>query len=546
MVLVLISALPVWYFCIYAPPLKISPETTYITAPLMSDGKRIDYFRAIEERLYPPEMKTDENGYRMLMRSIGDLNEYREFGKSILTMRDLDPEPFRIQVYEKLGLDPTIPPTMKLESAWTFIDRYVKEHPEEKKQTRERFSKPWTFDDLPMLKDWLDENEAGIDMLVEAVHKPVFYAPMVRKSEDEPLVTRSGAHDFREFARAIQARAMYRVGIGNIDGAIDDIIAGYWLARHVGKHGTLVECLVGIAFEGMAVSIPIGGNPAVLPSQEQLQRLLDAIHSLPPLQKLEDCFEMERLSMLGILQEYALGKKVDMFGVPESGLWCAGVDWNFVFREVNDAFNSIIAGRNVEEPIAHIGENILFGKGRQPSVKLTVRERTKLVRDTFVSFVSPLQSAREAENRRQCFENMKLLTLALLLYQHEHGQMPNENWTAQIEKYLSENPEKYFSCPTNPSPNGETTYALVQHGEELPTNPDTILLVELKDPVPLDKAVISVDEVLARQRTGSSHPGGMNVALRSGAVRFLSSSTGEKELLRMLGRETQLPGVDSQ
>ena len=82
-----------------------------------------------------------------------------------------------------------------------------------------------------------------------------------------------------------------------------------------------------------------------------------------------------------------------------------------------------------------------------------------------------------------------------------------------------------------------TTYVMVQYGDELPTNLDTLLLVELAESVPLDKAVITVDEVLARQRTGSSHTGGMNVAFRSGAVRRLSENTEEVELFRMLGRE---------
>ena len=51
------------------------------------------------------------------------------------------------------------------------------------------------------------------------------------------------------------------------------------------------------------------------------------------------------------------------------------------------------------------------------------------------------------------------------------------------------------------------------------------------------KPVISVDEVLACQRMGSVHSDRINVAYRNGAVRSLSSSTAEAELLRMLGRE---------
>jgi len=151
--ILLILAVTVWYFCLYASPLKISPETTYITAPLMSDGKRIDYFRAWEERAYPPEMKTDDNGYRILVRAIGDITKYSEFGSSTFTMRDLDPEPLRLQVYEKLGLDPSIPPTMKLESVDTFLKRYDDEHPEEKVQEQWwQHSGFWTLEDFPCCK----------------------------------------------------------------------------------------------------------------------------------------------------------------------------------------------------------------------------------------------------------------------------------------------------------------------------------------------------------------------------------------------------------
>jgi len=68
------------------------------------------------------------------------------------------------------------------------------------------------------------------------------------------------------------------------------------------------------------------------------------------------------------------------------------------------------------------------------------------------------------------------------------------------------------------------------------TNPDTLLLIELLEPVPLDEAVISVGEVLARERTGSLHPDGMNVVQRMGVVSFLLAETDETELLRLLGR----------
>ena len=118
----------------------------------------------------------------------------------------------------------------------------------------------------------------------------------------------------------------------------------------------------------------------------------------------------------------------------------------------------------------------------------------------------------------------------MLLYQCEHGKMPDENWTEQIAPHLAGTPSedeesgvpaKWFSCPSCPSPEGQTTYALVQYDSALPVDPDTILLVELKEPVPFSEAIISADEVLERKRTGKRHHEGMNAAYRNGAVRFL-------------------------
>jgi len=84
---------------------------------------------------------------------------------------------------------------------------------------------------------------------------------------------------------------------------------------------------------------------------------------------------------------------------------------------------------------------------------------------------------------------------------------------------------------------GETTYALIQYGDTGAGSRDTLLLIELAEPVPFAEAVVTVDEILARQRWGSLHTTGTNVASHSGVVRFLANDTDEEEPLRLLGRE---------
>ena len=555
-----ILAATVWFFCLHASPLVISPETTYITAPLMPDGKRIDYFRAWEERAYPPEMKTDDNGYRILVRAIGDPNNYSEIGfgdkrgKDEFTMLELDPVSLRLQVYEKLGLDPSVPTTMKIECPYAFMGRYIEEHPEAAEQWWRvgmyRLGRPWTLDDLPQFKDWIAENEAGLNLLGEAVRQPVFRAPEVRNSKDETLLDMSGrlgrSQIFRNFARAVQARALYRTGIGDIDGAIDDVITSYLLARHVSNHRTHVDYLVGIAIESMAVSIHFGANPAAPPSRAQLQRLFDTIRALPPLPKIEDFMVVERFQALSVLQEFALGRKLEGYQGLAYGPWCAEVDWNFLFREMNRVFDTIIAGGEVETPWAMDIGDMLAGRQNdlvlwsesQPPVKSTVQERTEFVRDVFFSLWVPssqMELVRHAERRRQCTENLKLLTLALLLYEKDHGKLPDGDWRVAVKLYLGDNANKYFRCPSGSAAEDETTYAMIRRTSGvMPHAPYTLLLVEVFPPMKMTGNDGTIPEAKAvyswrtgeqpPEGVGSNHAGGFNISSRGGAVRFISTS----------------------
>jgi hypothetical protein len=149
------------------------------------------------------------------------------------------------------------------------------------------------------------------------------------------------------------------------------------------------------------------------------------------------------------------------------------------------------------------------------------------------SILFEVLSFEEAVRRAECVENMQRLALAIMLYRLENDKVLDENWGTQIKPYLGEHAERYFSCPSNPSPEGMTTYALVRYADIVGGTLDTFLVVELTEAVPFDEALVSFDDVpelMRRDRTvrqgnrtfrTSAHPGGMNVAYRSGAVRFL-------------------------
>jgi hypothetical protein len=100
-------------------------------------------------------------------------------------------------------------------------------------------------------------------------------------------------------------------------------------------------------------------------------------------------------------------------------------------------------------------------------------------------------------------------------------------------------PAKLFQCPSHHGlAEGETAYAMISGVENPAPLPSQILLVEVLQPqdyVPFDKATFD-------EGVGSHHPGGMNVGLRSGAVRFISKTI-KPELWQQLldGPATEVP-----
>ncbi|MDR2117771.1 MAG: hypothetical protein LBP87_15450, partial [Planctomycetaceae bacterium] len=227
----------IWSF--QSVPLRISPETTFITEPRTANGKWIDYFAAYEQKYYPPEMKTDDNGYRLIAKNLGMLKYDNSY---------LDSETLQHQAYEKIGLDPNNKPTLFYQSPHTFLADYTeKQFPNDENNDQKTYELDrkittiWTLDDLPMMKEWLEKNNAALDMIVEAVSKPVFHIPLIRLENVEnptqnmvlSLISIEQTQRTRDFARALQARFNYRLGTGEIDGAIQDKIAIPRLGRHV-------------------------------------------------------------------------------------------------------------------------------------------------------------------------------------------------------------------------------------------------------------------------------------------------------------------------
>ena len=574
--LVLLAVFLYWNL-LRTPPLRISKETTYITQPLTADGTRVDYFAALEQELYPPEMKTDENGYRLIVRALGvagDSAEEREEGVE---------KPTRVaQIYEKLGLDPTGKPTMTFMEPDQFLRQYADREGFDEKRTRELYSKVhefWTLDDLPMMEPWLAQNDPVLDLVGQAVRKPRFRIPLTRSKRD----TLSPAAPFlpeiqrmRSFARMLQARARFRIGTGDIDGAMADVISCKRLGRHLESHDTIIACLVGIAIRGIAAPIGIAAIRESQPSEEQLRHFVDELNAIPVRMDTNRIRRMERYYALDYLQAMAVGDDsmpwffaewYDLEELSPGPVVHLAIDWNIVMRRVNAAFDEWADIDRVELPSLLSPRNLLIGS------------RSESMGDLFASWFVPAVSAfRMGTTRSDCQDNLHRIVLAMLIYERRHGAFPpaytvdasgeplhswrvlllpylgegqlfdklrlDEPWDSQHNRQYHDAAPAIYRCPSTALLPGQTSYSvIVGENSAFPAGQGTslddlemnrILVVEREQSIgwmePASEltrsiAILGINRRDAQQDgIGSPHPGGVNVGMRDGSSRFISET----------------------
>ncbi|MCL2624279.1 MAG: DUF1559 domain-containing protein, partial [Planctomycetaceae bacterium] len=440
---------------------------------------------------------------------------------------------------------------------------------------------------LLIVQEWLAANNEALDLIVEASKKPVFVTPIVipRDAICAFDILLPDIQGIRSFARGLQGRATIRVAEGDIDGAIEDILACYRLGRHTIRPGCLVQILVGIACEGIAHDIAYNDNFASQADAEQLKRLMDGLNNLPQRGTWKDGMEMERLTNLDVLTTIMenpgmLRKIMEKYrmGLPIAGDLMAwnGKDWNIVFRRVNEAFDKAIAGENIDVSIS-----------RNPLHYLTLSSRSNQFANIIMSlFLPAAESAREAFRRLECCDNMKRIQLAMFLYHAEHGTLPptfsvdettgkplhswrtlllpylgdealaelyaqirlDEPWDSEHNRPFHERNLGVYRCPSavnrTTCKDGDSQYAVIVGNDLLFDDTGRgrtlesagrymLMLVERKAGIcwmQPDAEISQTDAELGisgrstHAPIGSNHTGGANFALRNGSIAFISET----------------------
>ncbi|MGL6194664.1 MAG: DUF1559 domain-containing protein [Thermoguttaceae bacterium] len=446
-VIFLLGALAMFFSGLREVPLMISKKTTYVTEPRTSDGKHIDYFKALEELTYSPGIDTEDNGYRLVVQKLGV-----NFGEQ---PQEKDKEAYINQMYEKLGLDPNVDkPSIPFVTANEFLTANVPEG-EDASEYRKRiwgkflsniYHEPnITEEGWQLITKYAEENGPGLDVFVEAAKKPVFCIPFTQNNNSEIATLLDlllpDIMKLREVVRSLQTRAYLSLKNGDFDKAYEDVVTIARLGCQVDK-GLLVAKLNGNASVAIAYEIPcfdaitpdkqetVEKNPK--PTEEQLLTLLRELRNLPKRSSLEKNLVAERYLALSALQFTAVNKEDfhELFGImpKKEGKMVdfrQYIDWNVTSARLNQMYDELEEGEfDIDKFSATLDTPIENAAGFF-RLFLSRNYRSKKIGDIFSALFCPaIGPVCEAIISSDCMWNLKQVILAALMYEQRHGTLP--------------------------------------------------------------------------------------------------------------------------
>jgi hypothetical protein len=299
----------------------------------------------------------------------------------------------------------------------------------------------------------------------------------------------------RQAVRVLVARAMYRAGSGDMDRAFDDLMACHRLARLTGQGFTLLEALVAIAINQMALEAEkalLAGNSLTAEHRLRLRAQLD---QLPPLPDMADRLdEGERLVYLDIVCAMARGVtdtiQQNDTDNPSSAIarilvdqsLGSAIDWDIVLKSGNqwyDRFVEIGRIENRKEQLQRVQifkDEIMALAPSKTAPKLVISAllapratASQQISNALIALLLPaMDAAFTAERRDGTNQSLVMIGIALADYRDVHQQFP-QRLDQLVPKHLDQIPldpmwGKPFTYQKTDA--GYLLYAFGQNGQD--------------------------------------------------------------------------------
>lgn len=407
--------------------IRIARETTVLTEPLTEDGY-VDYIAGMNAIL--ERGVTYENNGAVDFVAAMDPDDVWGYHKALGIDNNKRPRPFETWEARVQATAPNAP----LEVKGQLVS------------LRDTMAMgPWKSEQAPSVAEWLEANKETIDVLAQSTQKPRFYIPWRSDGGSVIEVLLPAIQESRELTRTLNARAMLRLGEGDIDGAWSDLQACHALARQIGGGPTVVERLVGIAIESVALSSDVIFIQNAALSPEEIKRYQQTLVTMPRIPAIAEAIDhAERFSFLDATQSIARdgASRLRMFGdtpaEPTSRalgrLLTWSVDWNETLIVGNQWYdqcveiaqlNSVPQRRKRSEELER--QLLVATEGNVAKLFFrSGREKGRRLGHVILSLTLPaLDAASNAESR--VIDQRQLVTLAFAAeaYREKYDKYPD-------------------------------------------------------------------------------------------------------------------------
>jgi len=500
-------------------PFTVGPETTYVTGPLDRDGT-IDYAAAMEQRL-SQGVTPAKNAGVLLCQALGPRPDGarlpQDFYRSLGMEEPAEQGDYFIPLHKYVADTLRIVPGKKAD--------------EFSKQLERARQRPWTPAQYPELAAWLKANDKPLALATEATKRPQYFVPFVmRRSKAgmaSGLITAQlpTTQACRGFGNALAARAMLSTAQRGYNDAWQDVLACHRLAVLVGRGGTLIDNLVGFAFDRLAYDAELAFLNDILPDARRVEGCLRDLQSLAPLPAVADTLLYDRfialdsvlqvdghgLIYLGWTPGSQVGDETSLKLFAAADRFLEDIDWDPALRKVNGWYDRLEAGARIQDRVSKetawdaidrerealrqrlndpklavgvygwkgIAVGILGRNAKTKADRLNdfskwlekqpAEAKGKLFGDIIVGLTAPdVRKVTGAADRAEQVRQNARLAFALAWYRQDCGRYP-ETLEALAPKYLPQIPKDVFSGRPliyRPSENGYLLYSVGANGKD--------------------------------------------------------------------------------
>lgn len=450
------------------PLIPVTSQATIVEAPLNGNGD-VDYLEALN-LLYADGVTPENNSMVKIVEGLGP----------VVNKGALLPDEF----FVRLGIAPLPQEGLYYVSFGDFLEAagYQRSRKEGTpfydlfNDYEAALEEVWDPETNPMLEAWYQRNQKPIQMIRKGLERPKYYFPLINANGDGlGGASLSVCVRLRLLARFFNVSANRNLELGQIDLALEDVLAMYRLGQHSSSSATLVEELVGIAISDMANFKVAAICVSKKPSSQQLRKLQKAVEGFVPCRSLAKILQSsERFTMMDTLISIGRGEydaltpdgTMDLTNFL-TGIGGKTVDWQECSLVVNAWYDRLVDVAKIEDDQKRLQAFLQIEKEmaemdaevRSPSSTfLTVlggrESKGKAMGQIMNGMLTPsCSSIANAETRSKTYFRITQIFISLAAFEKDNGFYPKT--LAQLV------PQYIKSIPLDPYSNLEFKYSLV-------------------------------------------------------------------------------------